>query len=165
MARVSIASLLEGAGTPIVTVPEGGGANQVVGQHGMIADLYASGSSSSVTLDFGLAATPTAGVDVTLHDLLDTVSGGTAHLPLADLFDAGIGAVPLGFAGEQRVPGDAHATAGVQSALDAIAVPFAAAATDNLATAGLFENGRHELQTFLGGGGLPAPISEHHCIA
>jgi hypothetical protein len=92
MARVSIASLLEGAGTPTVSGPDVGSTNHItVGQHGMIADLYSSGSLSSVTLDFGLAVAPTPLVasGVTRHDVLDAMSGGNAHVSLADALHAG----------------------------------------------------------------------------
>ena len=159
MARVSIASLLEGAGPPVVAGPDSGGANHVsVGQHGMIADLYSSGSLSSVTLDFGLAALPTPTIT------------GDVHLQLADLFQgeadsSGSGATPLGFAGEQRVPDDVHVTIAGQSALGSFEGPRAVASIDNFAMAGMFELGRHEMGTFLGGDGLLAPISEQHFIA
>lgn len=171
MARVSIASLLEGAGSPVVAAPDSGNANHVVGQHGMIADLYSSGSLSSVTLDFGLVSLPTATApaDVTLHDVFDIVSGGNAHVPLADLFHegrdvTGSDATPLGFAGELRVPDDVHVGVGTQSILGAFATPLAPASIDDFAMAGVFALGHHELGTFLGGGGLPAPIGEQHFI-
>jgi hypothetical protein len=159
MARVSIASLLEGAGSPIVAAPEGGNANHVsVGQHGMIADLYSSASPSSVTLDSGLAALPTPTIT------------GDVHLQLADLFQgepdsSGSGPTPLGFAGEHRVPDDVHVTIAGQSALGSFEGPRAVASIDNFTMTGMFELGHHEMGTFLGGDGLPAPISEQHFIA
>jgi hypothetical protein len=171
IARVSIASLLEGAGSPIVAAPDGGGANHIsVGQHGMIADLYSSGSLSSVTLDFGLATpvTPAIASDLALHDVLGTVSGGNAHVPLADLFHeevgAGSDATSLGFFGEQRVPDDIHVTAGGQSALGGFDGPRVSASIDNFAMEGVFAFGHHEMGTLLGGDGLPMPIGEQHFI-
>jgi hypothetical protein len=153
MARVSIASLLEGAGSPIVAAPDSGSTNHIsVGQHGMIAGLYSSGALSSVTLDFGLAAvaTPTIVGDVSLHDVFETVAGGDVHVQLADLF--------------QRVPDDIHVTMGGQSALGGFDGPPVPASIDNFAAAGMFELGHHEMGTLLGGDGLPAPISEQHFI-
>ncbi|HSI17034.1 MAG TPA: hypothetical protein VK980_04640 [Sphingomonas sp.] len=172
MARVSIASLLDGGGSPIVTVPDSGDTNHVaVGQHGMIANLYSSGSLASVTLDFALAAVPTtlAG-DVVSHDLFDTVAGGDVHVRLADLLQGEAGSVasggtPLGFAGEQHVPDDVHVTIAGQSALGSFEGPRVVASIDNFAVAGMFELGHHEMGMFLGGDGLPAPISEQHFIA
>lgn len=159
MARVSIASLLEGGGSPVMAAPDGGGTNQIsVGQHGMIADLYSSGSLASVTLDFGLAAVPTPTI------------AGDVHVRLADLFhgeadNGGPDATPLAFAGEQRVPDDIHVTIAGLSALGSFEGPHAVASIDNFAMTGMFELGHHEMGTFLGGDGLPAPISEQHFIA
>jgi hypothetical protein len=92
------------------------------------------------------------------------------HVRLADLFhgeadNGGPDATPLVFAGEQRVPDDIHVTIAGQSALGSFEGPHAVASIDNFATAGMFELGHHEVGTFLGSDGLPAPISEQHFIA
>jgi hypothetical protein len=173
MARVSMASLLEGAGLPVAAVPDSGSTDHVfVGQHGMIADLYSSGSLLSVTLDFRAAVTPrpTVANDVTLLDVFGAVSAGDAHMPLGELFHGGNNTdgsqpQPIGFAGEQRVPDDVHVPIAGQSALGGVATPLAFASMDNFATAGAFAFGHHEIGTFLGGDGLPAPIGEQHFIA
>lgn len=159
MARVSIASLLEGGGLPIGVASDGGGENLVgVGRHGMIADLYSSASLSSAM----------AG-DLALQGVFGTASVGGAHVP-ADLLrgeadSAGSGVMSLGIADGQRVPGDAHAAIASQSALGSFAAPMVPASLDDFAVSGAFALGHHEGEVFLGSDGLPAPISEHHFIA
>lgn len=167
MTRVSITSLLEGAGSPVTVDSAGDGAGYAtVGQHGMIADLYSSGSLSSVVLDFGLAV-PASVDGLVRHDSFDGVSGGDVHAPLAQLLqgEAGAGGTSLGFGDELHVPDGVHALVAGQSALAAAAPALAFAAADPLAAMGNLDFGRHELPTLFGNDGLPLPISEHHIIA
>jgi hypothetical protein len=165
MARVSIASLLEGAGPAVVATPDTGGANHVVGQHGMIMDLYSSASLSSVTLDFGLAVPGLASAnDPIRHEIAGILSGGAVHVPLAELLqgELGVGGASLGFAGEQRIPDDLHAMIASQVGIAGFDVPRGA---DGFSVVDGLELGHHEIAAFLSGNGLPAPISEQHFIA
>lgn len=170
MARVSIASLFEGAGSPVIAdSPGDGGSDLTVGRHGMIADLYSSGSQSSVALDFGLAVRPSpVSIDgVVRHDAFDALSGGDVFAPVAALLqgEAGPGGIPLGFGDEVRVPDDAHAPIAGQSMLAAIAPALSLAPADALSTMGNPDFGRHELPMPFDNDALPLPISEHHIIA
>jgi hypothetical protein len=165
MTRVSIASLLEGAGSPAAVDSAGdGGGYLTVGKHGMIADLYSSGSLSSVALDFGLAA-PASVDGVVRHDSFDAVPGGGVQAPLAELLqgEAGAGGTSLGFGDEIHVPDGVHALAAGQSVLATVAPALAPA--DPWAAMGNLDFGRHELPSLFGNDGLPLPISEHHIIA
>ena len=170
MARVSVASLLEGAGQPVVVGSDGVTEAQVaVGQHGMIMDLYSSGSLSSVTLDFGLAmpAAPITVDDIGRHDSVGTVSGGDVHVPLADLLHGEIDAVgaSLGFAGEQHIPDEMQIPIAGQSALGSFEVPLGHARGDHFSTLGGVEFSHFEVATLFGNDGLMPPISEQHVIA
>lgn len=165
MVRVSIASLLEGADLPGTAQPDHSVAEHVgVNQHGMIMELYPSGSLSSVTLDFGLA-TPAAGAtigDVGAGDMFDTVAAGTQPLAglLHEMLEPVGATASLGFAGE---PTDAHALFASQSALVGADMPFAPASFDSLAVTNRFELG-HGVPAWCGDG-LPTPITDQHFIA
>jgi hypothetical protein len=90
MFRVSIASLLDGAGVPDTSATDEGDSNPVlisIGSHGMIRDLHWSGSMASTVLEFGLATTappsaiapPPALADA--HDGLSPVELATVNVP------------------------------------------------------------------------------------
>src|SRR3569623_784377 len=169
MARVSIASLLEGAGSPVTVEPVGGGGSYVtVGQHGMIADLYSSGSQSLLTLDFGsvVPAPPTTVDDLFRHDLLDSASGGNVHVPLAELLNGNdvSGGALLGVAGEQHVPDTLHVLAAEQAVPGVFEGPLWLATPDHLSSMARLELGHDQMATFVGSDAA-MPISEHHVIA
>lgn len=102
MFRVSISSLLEGAG--VTAAPEadtGGGYHLLtpVGPHGMIQDLYSSGAVAGTILDSGMTTalpdliTAVAPIAVIQHELFDALPGGEATASVA-------ASLPLAFGGD-----------------------------------------------------------------